>query len=204
MKIKIIDALAIAAGILVGLAVAARWPAQLDVWEADPGYRWHDKTVTYSFANCPTTLDCATAYDTLRQAVAQWDAACGLTLEEAERNGDIVFSFSEHYIANGGLNTFSESDDIAAATYPCQWLVGGHCAGSSVVFDIGQVWHAGFFISRRGHADLRAVALHEIGHALGLPHNLAGSSVMYQYQGEGHRLSLSPGDVAMCRALYGE
>lgn len=200
-----IDGLAIIAGLLLGVAVAIKWPPPPDVWEADPGYRWQEKVVTYSFANCPAIVDCVTAYDAIRQAAAQWNAACGLTLEEIDQNGDIIFSFSKNYLANGSLNTFSESDDIAAAHYPCQWLVNGRCAGSLVVFDIDQVWHTDFFIPQSGHADLRAAALHEIGHALGLSHNANRASVMYPYQAGGYRLStLTPGDIARCQELYGK
>jgi hypothetical protein len=53
-----------------------------------------------------------------------------------------------------------------------------------------------------GGLDLYTVALHEIGHALGLPENPDPSSVMYEgYQGP--RQGLSGGDVGNIQALYG-
>lgn len=201
---KIINVLSVAAGILLGLLVAFNLPTPPDAWEPDPGYRWQDSHVTYSFYKCPTTLDCSTAYEIIRQAAAQWDAACGLSLTEVPNYGNIVFTFSKFYIADNKLVRLSETDSTGFATYPCQWMVGDKCAGSTVTFNNDQVWHTGLYFQRPGHESLPAIALHEIGHALGLAHNASRYSIMYAYQDGAHRLSLAKGDIAKIQALYGQ
>ncbi|KAK7381357.1 hypothetical protein VNO78_33993 [Psophocarpus tetragonolobus] len=56
--------------------------------------------------------------------------------------------------------------------------------------------------SRRNNIDLQTVALHEIGHALGLGHSRVPASIMYPSY-EGIKRSLSQDDVDGIRALYG-
>jgi hypothetical protein len=63
-------------------------------------------------------------------------------------------------------------------------------ANTSINFNIGSEY------------DLYSVALHEMGHALGLDHALNPSNVMYAHY-QGVRTGLSDGDIAGIQAIYG-
>ena len=74
---------------------------------------------------------------------------------------------------------------------------------ATVKFDTGESWHpsSGKIISSQG-ADLYVVALHEIGHAIGLDHYNAKTEVMNSYISPAV-VGLMAGDIAGVQAIYG-
>ena len=60
------------------------------------------------------------------------------------------------------------------------------------------------FISNTGTADFYYIAIHEIGHMLGLLHsNVVGSIMWREWPGPGASRDLSQDDINGIRALYG-
>ena len=74
----------------------------------------------------------------------------------------------------------------------------GNIAGD-VHFDDSNSWSDG---GAGGTIDFFTVALHELGHALGLGHSADTTSVMYAYYG-GPRRVLTADDIAGIQAIYG-
>jgi hypothetical protein len=198
--IRWIDWATVGLGVLVAVVLWASWPQPVDQWEPDPGYRWREQQVTFSFYNCPPQQDCVDVQRAIRESVAEWDAVSSLSFREVSRDGNIVFSFDSMYVGDGTLHHFAGSESIAWATYPCQQLVGDRCVGSSVVFSDSVSWRTTWW-QLTPSRDMRSTALHEIGHALGLPHNGTPTSVMYPFADRSSRLS--QGDQKRIVDMYG-
>ncbi|KAJ4719125.1 Metalloendoproteinase [Melia azedarach] len=67
-------------------------------------------------------------------------------------------------------------------------------------FDADEPWGVG---TTKGVFDLESVALHEIGHVLGLGHSSVKDSIMYATLGSGVRKGLYEDDIKGIKALYG-
>ena len=97
------------------------------------------------------------------------------------------------------------SNTLAHAISPCNEASCGFggSIGGDVHFDNGNAWSdCVSFVCGAGTIDFFTVALHEVGHALGLDHtNVAGAVMEPIYTGA--RRSLSLDDIAGIQALYG-
>ncbi|KAJ4719132.1 Metalloendoproteinase [Melia azedarach] len=67
-------------------------------------------------------------------------------------------------------------------------------------FDVDEPWGVG---TTKGVFDLESIALHEIGHVLGLGHSSVKDSIMYATLGSGVRKGLHEDDIKGIKALYG-
>jgi hypothetical protein len=151
----------------------------------------------------------------IRQALSQWSSVSGLTfVESANRVGDLNFSFVDMdaigvgAAAAAGLGAHPAAFDFRDSEGKLRAYSTDYRAG-------GDVWFGTDYRASAGYeADLITVALHEIGHALGLkhPHDVmpghqevldpdpVGSTVMsYQYR----PTVLGPIDIAAIQYLYG-
>jgi hypothetical protein len=105
------------------------------------------------------------------------------------RSLDFVFAPGEH---GDGYPFDGKGRTLAHTFYPAD-VVPEPLAGD-VHLDAEETWTEG------GFPDLYSVALHEIGHALGLAHSEIPGSVMYPYYRT--LAQLQPDDIAALRTLY--
>lgn len=160
---------------------------------------WGRNNVTYSFENCPATIDCGTAHQAFRDAANAWNAVSGITMTEVGSNGDIRVSWvSDFNLGDSGGRRIDGPSGILGITYfPLSWL--GDLAGD-VFFDDTENWVVNAPVNS-SQIHFPTVALHEIGHAIGLDHSLDGSAVMWaEYVGA---RGLNDDDIAGAQALYG-
>ncbi|NOQ75154.1 MAG: matrixin family metalloprotease [Crocinitomix sp.] len=146
--------------------------------------------LTYHFENGTPDIAGAGEEVIVENAMAEWVLHAGLTFTETGTVGlansiDISWASGDH----GDGNAFDgPSGTLAHAYYP-QY-------GGEMHFDEAETWTTG-----GGGIDLFAVAVHELGHALGLAHSDNGSAVMAPYYA-GAITGLHSDDIAGIQALY--
>ncbi len=154
--------------------------------------RWEENKVTYSFYNCPTSLDCAQAQQVVRDALETWDSVSGITLDEVASPGDIDIAWSTDDFVMDGPGGY-----LGYTFFPYFWL--GNLAGD-MILDDGEFWVLDI-PENEDQIHLFTVVLHESGHALGLDHTDNPDALMWPiYVGV---RGLHQDDIDGIQALYG-
>jgi hypothetical protein len=202
-----------------GSLVTAAPPTQAARDYALEGQLWTQapsRPITWSFAASTYSGDSAhpfssfiTAADeqaVIEQAFQDWSAASGLGFEELPDSAT-ASGAADIRLGWGNLGTGSGTEQIGSTYY--SYLGVGNAIAPDVLVrledpaDVPLVPGAGGALTYQGYnATLLQVALHEIGHALGLGHSTDPDAVMYATAGASNR-ALDGSDMAGARALYG-
>jgi len=136
--------------------------------------------------------------DEIRRAFDAWQ-------DVANDPDDITNDAGEASIASqlsGDIRVGANSIDgaysiLAYAFFPYNNL--NFSPGGDIQFDSGEIWTIG---DTPYSFDIFSVALHEIGHSLGLDHELTNLAIMNPYY-NGSVLGLQSDDIAGIQAIYG-
>jgi predicted Zn-dependent protease len=164
------------------------------------GNSWDHRIITYFFQNTTPDISQNAAQESVRTAFRTWQTQAHIYFIEVCNAGsaDIVILW-----ANGNHGDGSTFDGpfgiLAHAFYPPP--NSGSLAGD-VHFDEGEDWSDAFLTAGPQPVDLQTVALHEIGHSLGLAHSNITNAVMYPYYLSSHR-NLDQDDINGIRTIYG-
>jgi predicted Zn-dependent protease len=165
------------------------------------GAKWPTNALTYRFMNSSPDLTEARQREIIREAFQRWQNVSGLTFTEVAANVTSHLSVAFHAGSHGDGSPFDDQggpdgNTLAHGFFPPPR--GGQWAGA-LHFDEFELWK-----DQPGGAGTRLynVALHEIGHCLGLAHSQDSSAIMYAYYGE-NRNDLKPDDIAGIQSLYG-
>jgi peptidoglycan hydrolase-like protein with peptidoglycan-binding domain len=146
------------------------------------GSTWSKTSLTWRVVNAPAALSSEVVTSALAIAFTTWQAETNIEFSQATTQADLEVRFAP---LDGPGKSFG------AAGFPA--------AGGDIVLDEAEAWTAGG--GQATGLDLVAVALHEIGHALGLAHSSRAETVMYPYAGPSRRV-LHASDRAAVSALY--
>lgn len=127
-------------------------------------------------------------------AFADWSKYANISFQQVATTAAAKIDFSLGFI-DGFSNVLAE------ATY---YYSGSALVSAAIEFDIGEGWHGpNGAVSSNSGADFFLVALHEIGHAIGLDHYNAGPAVMNSYLNPA-LTDLTASDIDGIQALYGK
>jgi matrixin/uncharacterized protein DUF4214 len=129
----------------------------------------------------------------IQAAFADWSAHANISFQQVASTAGAEIRFSDSYI-DGLDKTLGET----TYTYSGQTLT-----WASVTFDSGEGWHtSGSQVVSADGVNLYPVALHEIGHSLGLDHYNAVPAVMNAVLNPSVT-DLTASDISGIQALYG-
>jgi len=136
-------------------------------------------------------------------AFNEWSSHCGLTFVQHPDSGlDFDATGATADIRIGRHHFDAALGTLAHGYYPPP---NGDSAAGDVHFDEDEDWYVGLGVPGINQIDLFSVALHEIGHAIGLGHSADPTSVMDPTYAPGSTLrDLQPDDIAGIQSHYGE
>jgi len=130
----------------------------------------------------------------IEKAFNAWAAVSGLSFSEAPDSGDPFDApGAEGDIRLGGHSFDGAGGTLAHGYFP---PVNGNSRAGDIHFDTGESWSIG------SNMDIFTIALHEIGHAIGLGHSADANAVMYPYY-SGPVAGLHQDDIDGAVHLYG-
>lgn len=160
------------------------------------GERWDRNRLTWYLTKGPSNdLTDDQVRETLARAFRVWERAADLKFTEAASPpGDLEIRFESGDHGDGDAFD-GGGGTLAHAFFPRQGRISG-----DIHFDDGERWTLGSF---RG-INLTQVAVHEIGHSLGLEHsNVRGAIMFPSYEGYRPDLELDKDDIRGIQTLYG-
>jgi hypothetical protein len=160
-------------------------------------YQAKFRTLTYGFVRGTPDLPGSTEKPAVRNAFNTWQQEIPIDFVEVGQANSPNFSIGWFAGSHGDSSPFDGIGNVLAHAFyppPC----GGAHAGQ-MHFDEDELWA---LADGGGAFDLETVALHEIGHLLGLDHSTVAGAVMFPTYA-GQRRNLAQDDVAGIRALYG-
>ncbi len=151
-------------------------------------------SLTYSFGQLTNDLTAGQIQNEVERALAEWSDTVqvnfsGGGVSTASRNLHFLFASGDH---GDGYPFDGYGDVLAHAFYPAP--PNPEPIAGDLHFDDAEFWRVG------AHVDLFSVALHELGHALGLGHSDNPNDVMYPYYSMVS--TLAAGDIAAIQTLY--
>ena len=155
---------------------------------------WSFATYTGQFYDFDFQISEQVFQDLIRDAFDVWESVANIDFVEVSHtsDSDIVLGWMAY---DGPGGTLAEA---SWSYWPSAGL--GEIAVAEIFFDTAENWSTSTsYIAN--FVNFFAVALHEIGHTIGLGHSSNPSDIMYPYLDT--QLGLSPNDIAGIQYLYG-
>ncbi len=160
--------------------------------------KWSGSVVRYRIVNTPGGVDAGAAKSAVRAAFYTWSQYIPVVFIESAPVGatDISLSWAG---ASQNNNAFDGPGGVAArSTAPPASGTGT----AFVTFDISERWAVGATAAAQ-NLDIETIALHEIGHAIGLQHSIDQSVMKWSVRPGENTRDLFDDDVRGIQTLYG-
>ncbi|PTL82626.1 M10 family metallopeptidase domain-containing protein [Vitiosangium sp. GDMCC 1.1324] len=168
----------------------SREPGSVSAQYVQSGYAWSKRDLVFFIYNYTSDMGTAATSDAIRGAFARWAAVTDMRFTQTFTDtGTIDVRLGFHVGDHGDGYPFDGASGVLAhAFYP---------QNGRVHFDDAETWS-----DNGSGTDLASVALHELGHTLGLAHSNESYAVMYAYY-SGIKRNLTMDDVDGIKSLYG-
>ena len=189
------------------LCANAGWSFTFITTNSGQPIKWPPGTVPISImlGTSPTLQD-GTNYSTSAQAGAQaWNAVLGtLQLQPTITTG----APGDHNHVNElafAANVFGQSFDSTTLAVTTTWRSGNDRTEGDIIFNTAKTWNSYDGPLQSGVIDLQRVAIHELGHLLGLDHPDEASQTVQAIMNShvSNQDTLASDDIAGGQALYG-
>ncbi|XP_045188792.2 interstitial collagenase-like isoform X2 [Mercenaria mercenaria] len=158
--------------------------------------RWRRSVLTWRATKYTKKISPLGLWKTLKKAFETWSAVSGLRFLYSRQKPDIQIDFERGNHGDGSKVAFDEKGGVAAHAFgPGTYTISGN-----IHLDDDEPWTQS--VNPKDGINLLAVAIHEIGHALGLQHSRDPRSVMYPAF-VSTNLDLSVEDIEHAQILYG-
>ncbi len=169
------------------------------------GPKWPSGTVNFqlSLGNANKSLSDGSANwnSAVAPALEMWNQVIGRVQLNGVMNSTAPVSQGDHVNSLGFASTFFGhsfgSNTLAITGYSYS---GSTMLEADTLFNTAWTWDS-YRGPLQSAMDIQRVALHELGHAIGLNHSTAAGAIMNAYVG--NQDALSPDDIAGAQALYG-
>jgi len=164
---------------------------------ASTGCRWEASTITYWLENLTNDLPEARCRTLIAEAFGVWAEAGDLAFQEVADGTTAMIRI--RWSDPGALSEIGPLHVFAYTFYPPPC---GNPTPGTVIFDESDRWLDDGAPPGAEGRNLRLVAIHEIGHALGLDHSAGMDDIMFRYPEHAGPRDLSAADVAAIQGLY--
>ncbi len=165
------------------------------------GCQYNTNDLTYAFVNDTPDLPGTRDHEIIREAFAVWADVTPLRFTEIGTQDSPTFSIAFERLDHGDGFSFDDGGSMTSNTlahaffpFPC----GGTHAGA-LHFDEFETWTDA---AAAGRIRLLNVAIHEIGHLLGLSHSNVRDAIMFRFYDDAVD-SLRQDDIDGIQAIYG-
>eukprot|EP00794_Sanderia_malayensis_P005716 gene5716-6416_t len=159
--------------------------------------KWPKTAITYSLTQSSNKISVDDQKKVLKSAFNRWAEVCPLvfTYTDNSQGADINIRFASG--SHGDALPFDGPNNVLAHAFP-------PASGGDVHFDEDENWVTGLSTVPYGSKSLLQIAIHEIGHSLGLKHSSISSSIMHPSVSSGTSVELHADDVSGVQSLYGK